>query len=61
MENESIWLTSFEDVVLSEHWHENIVNIAKTQIGYKESEQNYLIEKEDKSGWEQESCECAWF
>ena len=52
VENESIWMQSFEAITLSENWNENIVNIAKTQIGYEESEQNYLIENEDvKKGY----------
>ena len=52
IENESIWIQSFEDVTLSQIWQEDIVNIAKSQIGYKESDRNYLIESENvKKGY----------
>lgn len=41
VETQSDWLRTFEDVKLTDSPAENLVNIAKTQLGYKESTLNF--------------------
>lgn len=46
------WEKTVESVVLSNVWAEDLVAIAETQIGYAESEKNYLTEdNETKQGY----------
>ena len=44
-ETEKTWKKTFQDVKLGDDWGENVAAIAKTQIGYKESSQNYSVSK----------------
>lgn len=47
-ERESDWKRDFRDVELTGDWREDLIAIAKTQIGYKESERNFRIDDEGK-------------
>lgn len=40
-ENESLWVQSFEDVVLTGNWAEDVLMIALSQLGYKESTRDF--------------------
>ena len=42
-ENEDIWERSVESAVLTGNWNEDVLAVAKTQLGYTESEQNYRL------------------
>lgn len=48
VENEEIWKATFADVKLTGNWSEDIVAIAKTQVGYKESTKNFIYDEEDE-------------
>ena len=43
IEDSSIWERSFNNIFLSGDWNEDVAGIAETQLGYTESEQNYLV------------------
>lgn len=43
VENSAIWERMFADVTLTGNWSEDILAIAETQLGYSESERNYLV------------------
>ncbi len=52
VETEKMWEESFEDVKLTEDLAENLVEIAKTQLGYRESKRNYEIDADkEKYGY----------
>lgn len=42
------WERSFADVHLSGLWHEDLIAIARTQLGYKESKTNFIIDANGK-------------
>lgn len=46
VETESDWLATFEDVILTQSPSENLINIAKTQVDYKESELNFVYDED---------------
>ncbi len=48
VENEEIWKQTFSDVELTGNWNEDIVSIAKTQLGYKESTRNFIYDQDDE-------------
>lgn len=39
------WIRTFEDITYAEDWGTNIAAIAKTQVGYQESNENFTIEE----------------
>ena len=43
IEDSSVWERSFNNILLSGDWNEDVADIAETQLGYTESEQNYLV------------------
>ena len=43
VENEDTWKSTFANVQLGDEWGNNVVSIAETQIGYQESEKNYIV------------------
>lgn len=43
VENEDTWKQSFANVQSGDDWGENVAAIAVTQIGYQESENNYIV------------------
>ncbi len=46
------WENSFSSVVLTDNISENLINIARTQVGYKESEENYQFNSDGtKNGY----------
>lgn len=46
VENEAAWVSSFASVSLTGNWAEDVIAIAKTQIGYTESTQNYEVQED---------------
>lgn len=46
-EASSEWTASMQDIVLTEDYASNLVRIAKSQLGYKESDRNFTIDAED--------------
>lgn len=44
IETASDWKSTFSDVELNESWQQNIAAIAASQIGYKESERNFILD-----------------
>lgn len=52
VEDASTWEATFADVTLGDDWNENVLAIAKTQIGYTESTDNYSIgDNEEHNGY----------
>ena len=53
VETEETWKQSFADVQLTDDYNSNLVSIANTQIGYKESELNYytVTETDEHKGY----------
>ncbi len=52
VETPAIWEKTFEDVKLTEDLAKNIIAIAKTQLGYTESERNFKVDAEkEKHGY----------
>ncbi len=43
LENESDWTATFADADLNGDWRNDVISIAKTQLGYTESEKNYAV------------------
>ncbi|XCP85582.1 SpaA isopeptide-forming pilin-related protein [Roseburia hominis] len=43
VEDSAKWKKMFKDVKLGDDWGENVLTIAKTQIGYQESKKNYEV------------------
>ncbi len=46
VESEADWTETFSKVELSGDWREDVLSIARTQLGYEESSKNYLISEE---------------
>ena len=46
VETSSQWEKTVKDVVLTENWRENLLAIAKTQLGYRESDVNFIVDKD---------------
>lgn len=46
LETSSIWERAFNNIELSGNWNEDVISIAKTQIGYTESTNNYLVQED---------------
>lgn len=52
VENEDTWKRTFANVQLGDDWGDNVAAIAKTQVGYKESENNYnVVENNEHKGY----------
>ena len=52
VENENTWKRIFANVQLGDDWGDNVAAIAKTQVGYKESEKNYnVVENNEHKGY----------
>lgn len=49
VETESVWKRTFEDVELTGVWADDVLAIAKTQLGYHESTKNYLVTEEEET------------
>ena len=48
VETEEDWKASFADVTLTGNWAQDVVAIAQSQVGYKESEDNFFYDAEEK-------------
>jgi len=48
VESASEWKRTFSDVELSGNWAEDVIAIAKTQLGYRESETDFIIDDDGK-------------
>ena len=52
VENEDTWKRTFAGVQLGDDWGDNVAAIAKTQVGYHESEKNYnVVENNEHKGY----------
>lgn len=51
LEDREMWEKTFAHVELTGAWSYDLLEIAKTQLGYKESQRNYLGSGEDKRGY----------
>lgn len=51
VENEAIWTAQFENLELSGDWSRDVVEIAKTQLGYAESQNNFEVVDDVKKGY----------
>ena len=51
VEYPAVWEKSVEDIDLSGDWREDIVAIAKSQLGYRESIVNFIIEDDVRRGY----------
>ncbi len=47
-ENPAIWEEELHQVSLTGHWPTDLIAIAKTQIGYKESSENFIVDSQGK-------------
>ena len=47
VETEAEWTAAFENLELSGDWSQDLLTVAKTQIGYTESSKNYFAEQND--------------
>ncbi len=43
LETEAMWIASFSGAELTEVWAEDVISIARTQLGYAESSRNYVV------------------
>ena len=50
VENSAVWEQTFADVELKGVWAEDVIAIAKTQLGYVESSKNYIVESKEEDG-----------
>lgn len=51
-EKKSKWEKTFKDVELTGDWREDLIAIAKTQLGYEESSRNFIIDEDgEKKGY----------
>lgn len=48
VETEDTWKRSFVSASLGDNWCDNVAAIAKTQLGYKESERNYHVTEDNE-------------
>ncbi len=48
VEHSADWERTFRDVQLSGDWREDLLAIARTQLGYRESERNFIIDDSGK-------------
>ncbi|MBQ5814080.1 MAG: Cna B-type domain-containing protein, partial [Clostridia bacterium] len=53
LENPDVWESTMRDVELTGVWAEDVINIADSQIGYRESKNNYIVlsDGETKKGY----------
>ena len=51
VETEAEWTAAFAGLTLSGNWGEDLVTIAKTQVGYTESDKNFEITDGVQRGW----------
>ncbi len=49
VETASVWERTFEKVDLTGNWNEDVLAIAKTQLGYTESTANYEVQEDGKT------------
>ena len=49
IETASVWERTFDSVELSGNWGEDVIAIAKTQLGYSESTANYEVQEDGKT------------
>ncbi len=57
-ENAADWAASVSGASVSSDWGKSLVSVAKTQIGYKESEKDFVIKSGEKQGYSRYG---AWF
>lgn len=50
VETAAVWEQTFADVELKGVWAEDVIAIAKTQLGYVESSKNYIVESKEEDG-----------
>jgi len=48
-ETEEVWINSFSNAELTGHWPDDVVAVAQTQLGYKESVSNYIVLEDGKT------------
>ena len=58
MENEAAWAASVSGASVSSDWAKSLVSVAKTQVGYEESEKDFVIKSGEKQGYSRYG---AWF
>jgi len=58
MENEAAWAASVSGASVSSDWAKSLVSVAKTQVGYKESEKDFVIKSGEKQGYSRYG---AWY
>ena len=51
VESQTVWERSLGDVQLTGVWADDLVNVAESQLGYKESQDNYLVEGGNLKGY----------
>lgn len=49
VENEEIWKRTFSGVKFTGDWSEDFVAIAESQLGYKESKENYIVDEDGET------------
>ena len=49
VENQSVWEREVSGTELSGDWRDDVIKIAETQLGYHESERNYLVQEDGKT------------
>lgn len=49
IENRSVWERTVNGTELSGDWRDDVIKIAETQLGYHESERNYLVQDDVKT------------
>lgn len=47
-ENEQVWASSVSGVSLTGDWRRDLAAVAGTQVGYRESQRNFIIDEEDE-------------
>ena len=58
MENEAAWAASVSGASVSADWGKSLLSVAKTQIGYKESEKDFVLKSGEKQGYSRYG---AWY
>ena len=49
VETAAVWEQSFADAELTGVWNQDVISIAKTQLGYVESSKNYVVESKEEA------------
>ena len=51
LESEAIWTARFAGMTMTGHWDRDVVAVAKTQLGYAESQSNFEVVDDVKKGY----------